>query len=279
MNGPSTLELTMAAGAPITGVPIVSCHTHVGIGWNHPINGSDAATMTRTMDLVGITHSCVSSMRAIGPDLAGGNAEIAEIVTATPDRFLGTVVANPHFPDESRAQLEQHFASGRFGMIKIHPEFHAYPMDGPGYDSTYEFADRHRIPILTHSWGFGRGLDHPSLSLNVANRYPSIPFILGHAGGTPDGVRASVAAALEAPSIQLDTATSLVYRGAIEFMVETVGADRVLFGTDASYLADAPQVARVAGARIDEDSKVLILGGNLLRLLRATTAGIRSPWV
>jgi predicted TIM-barrel fold metal-dependent hydrolase len=158
-------------------------------------------------------------------------------------------------------------------MIKIHPEFHAHPMDGAGYGDAFAFASEHRIPVLTHSWGVGRGLDHPDLARGIAERYPGMPFILGHAGGVPEGVHAAVAVAREAPSVLLDTGTSQVLRGAIEHMVEEVGADRVLFGTDAAYLADAPQVARIAGARIDEADKRKILGENLLGLLRAATAG------
>lgn len=268
------LETLITAGDPVVGCPVVSCHTHVGEGWNHPMHGSDAEHLLATMDRVGVSLSCVSAMRAIAADMVGGNAEVAELVRRHPGRFLGTVVANPYFPDESRQQLEQHFASGLFGMIKIHPEFHAYPMDGPGYRPVFAFADEHRIPVLTHSWGVGRGLDHPSLARGIAVDFPDMPFVLGHAGGVPEGVHASVAVARDAPSVYLDTATSMVYRGAIEHMVEEVGASRVLFGTDAPYLADAPQVARVAGARIDEADKRAILGANLLGLLRASAIDI-----
>src|SRR4029078_10930813 len=100
----------------------------------------------------------------------------------------------------------------------------------------------------------------PLLGLNVARRYPELVLVLGHAGGTPEGLRASVEVAEQCPNVYLDTGTSLVYRGSIESLVEAAGAERVLFGTDAVYLADAPQVARIAGSRISDTAKRQILG-------------------
>ena len=234
--------------------------------------------MTETMDAIGIDVSCVSSMRAIGPDLTGGNAEIAGIVRAAPSRFVGVVVFNPYYVAESHAEIERYFSTGDFGMIKMHPEFHAYPMDGPGYRELYQLAEKLHIPVLTHSWGFGRGLDHPSLALNIAGAFPELRFILAHAGGTPAGLRASVEVAQHFPNVYLDTGTSLVYRGSIEYLVDSVGAGRVLFGTDAVYLADAPQVARIVGSNIEEEAQHRILGSNLVELLSDPLVGLKRSW-
>jgi len=275
----SAVERELLEGGPVTSCFVLSGHTHLGVGWNHPMYGSDPETMLDTMDRVGIAVSCVSSMRALGSDMVGGNEQIAAATRAHPDRFIGTVVVNPHFPDESFAELETYFDTGSFGMIKIHPEFHAYPMDGDGYARAFAFANERHIPILTHSWGFGRGYDHPTRALRIASAYPDIPILLGHAGGTPDGIKTSVEVALEADSVYLDTASSHVYRGSIEYMAEELGADRVIFGTDASYLADAPQVARIAASRLDEPEKQQILGLNLARLLRETDVGLSDRWI
>lgn len=256
------------AGSPLTDTLLVSCHAHLGLGWNHDMYGSDADTMVATMDRLGIDVSCVSGSRALGPDLHGGNAEILAAIEAHPRRFIGTVVVNPHFQDESLRELDRWFAHSGFGMVKVHPEFHAYPLDGPNYEPLWRFVAERRIPVLTHTWGFGRGFDHPDQAGIVAERHPGLRLILGHAGGTPEGLHASIAVARRHPNVYLDTGTSLVYRGSIELLVEAVGADRVLFGTDATYIADAPQVARIAGSRLREEEKRQIFGFNLSALLR-----------
>jgi predicted TIM-barrel fold metal-dependent hydrolase len=262
------------AGAPLADALLISCHAHLGRGWNHDMNGSDADTMVATMDRLGIDVSCVSGTRALGPDLEGGNADILAAVEQYPRRFVGTVVVNPHFPAESSRELDRWFARSGFGMLKVHPEFHAYPLDGPNYEPIWRFAAERRIPVLTHTWGFGRGFDHPDQAGVVAERHPELRLVLGHAGGTPEGLRASIAVAQRHPYVYLDTGTSLVHRGSIELLVKAVGADRVLFGTDATYIADAPQVARIAGSRLSEHEKRKIFGLNLSGLLRDADADL-----
>lgn len=264
----------MLAGQALLEPLIISGHTHIGDGWNHPVYVSDDVSILKTMDAVGINISCISSMRALGPDLGGGNAEVASYVKRHPDRFVGTVVANPHYPAQTQSDLDRLFGDVGFGMIKVHPEFHAYPLDGPRYANVWALANERRIPVLTHTWGFGRGLDHPALAIPVVEKYPDVPLVLGHAGGTPDGLRASVDVAHKYPNVYLDTATSLVYRGAIEYLVASVGYDRVIFGTDAAYLSDSPQVGKVAGSDLSEDVIRAILGLNLQRLLSAADVNL-----
>jgi predicted TIM-barrel fold metal-dependent hydrolase len=49
--------------------------------------------------------------------------------------------------------------------------------------------------------------------------------------------------------------------------VRELGAERVLYGSDAPGRSFASQLAKVHGADIPEDAKRLILGENLKRLL------------
>ena len=49
--------------------------------------------------------------------------------------------------------------------------------------------------------------------------------------------------------------------------VDQLGAERVLFGSDAGGRSFASQLGKVIGAQIPESAKRLILGENLKRLL------------
>src|SRR5262249_58298890 len=85
----------------------------------------------------------------------------------------------------------------------------------------------------------------------------------GHTGGDRQlGVRAIRGTALYA-----DTGGSDPTTGFVEFAVKELGAERVLFGSDAAGRGFASQLAKVQGADIPEDAKKLILGGNLKLLL------------
>lgn len=258
------------AGAPISGAVLVNCHAHIHTNWGLPRDDASPEGMLRTNDATGIAVSCISSSHAIGPDIPGGNDQVLDALRRYPRRFVGALAVNPNYPGEIESELERGFAAAGVGMVKLHPEWHAHAIDGPGYEPAWSFLARRRIPALIHTWGEGRGLDHPLLVERVAARYPTIPLILAHAGGTVGGLEVSAAIARRTPNIYLDTGTSVSLHNGIEYLVEHAGADRVLFGTDGAYLADPPQVAKVAAARIPDAAKEQIFGRNMIGLLRGT---------
>jgi predicted TIM-barrel fold metal-dependent hydrolase len=53
-----------------------------------------------------------------------------------------------------------------------------------------------------------------------------------------------------------------------EMAVRELGADRVIYGSDAGGRSFASQLAEVHGAKVSEQAKRSILAGNLKRLLK-----------
>ena len=70
----------------------------------------------------------------------------------------------------------------------------------------------------------------------------------------------------ELPEIYLETC-GRTRPGAIDYVVDRVGADRVLFGTDMPLLDGAQQIAKIVMAGISAEEKQKILGLNAKRLL------------
>ncbi len=264
-----TYRDTLLDGVPIADTLVINCHAHIDRTWNLPRDSMDAESMVRVMDALGIDVACISSARALTGDVRGGNDRMLDAIRRWPRRFVGAVAVSPQYPGEVLSELDRVLAFDGVGMIKLHPEGHGHPIDGPGYEAVWPFAAERRLPVIIHTWFEGRGLDHPAQAAAVAERFPAIPIILAHSGGTPAGLEFCAALARRLPNIYLDTGTSPSYRLAIETLVGG-GVERVLFGSDASYLADPPQLGKVAGASIAEADKRAILGGNMARLLRAT---------
>ncbi len=109
-------------------------------------------------------------------------------------------------------------------------------------------------------------------AVNAARREPEATIILAH-GGTGWGAHINewndtVEALRDVPNLYLETCTSIVCSGFIEFAVSELGADRIVFGTDSPLLDPAVQMAKITGAEIGEDAKRKILGGNMRRILR-----------
>ena len=69
------------------------------------------------------------------------------------------------------------------------------------------------------------------------------------------------------PNVWLETAASSSAAGAFEYVVDTVGADRVIYGSDVPLFDQRNEVARIATADIPDESKKKILGLNAIKLL------------
>ena len=54
----------------------------------------------------------------------------------------------------------------------------------------------------------------------------------------------------------------------VEFAVRELGAERIVFGSDAPGRSFGIQLGKVLGADISDETKELILSGNLARLLK-----------
>lgn len=68
-------------------------------------------------------------------------------------------------------------------------------------------------------------------------------------------------------NVYLEVACSPVYDGVLGWMVDEVGAEPVLFGTDVAFLDPRPQFGRRRAGRHAGAAKRHVLGGNLRRIL------------
>jgi len=68
--------------------------------------------------------------------------------------------------------------------------------------------------------------------------------------------------------VHLEYVTSTQERGKVELLVETLGADRLLFGTDQSLFDPVRPLGQLAEAEISDRDRRKILGLNARRLFR-----------
>jgi hypothetical protein len=101
---------------------------------------------------------------------------------------------------------------------------------------------------------------------SIAAEFPTVALLLGHSGGSWAGHLDAIEVAQRWPNVYLETCVSQSHFGAIEWMVREVGATRVVFGTDQPFIDPRPQLGRVAFAKITDEERRLILGGNAARL-------------
>ena len=199
-------------------------------------------------------------------DLRQQNDEVLRALKAHPDRLIGFVYLSAHHVKESLAELERCVANGPMVGVKL---WVARRCSNEEIDPIIQRAAELKALIFQHTWfkvnGNYAGESTPDDLVQMARRFPEVPLICGHTGGDWElGIRAIK----DQPNLYADIAGSEPTAGYTEMAVRELGAERVIYGSDAGGRSFATQLAKVHGAAITEEQKHLIFGGNLRRLLR-----------
>ncbi|MGW7685144.1 amidohydrolase family protein [Kribbella sp. NPDC054772] len=244
---------------------IVDVHAHLGPYSLFYIPEPDAATMVAVMDRTGAEVTVLAANRAIQQDAHLGNSQSLAAVDAHPGRIAAYAVINP-WQDPER-ELDRLATDERFVGIKVHPSLHRYPVTGARYAAVWEFAASTGCPVLSHSEHHSP-YDSPVLFETVAERFPGAQVILGHAGITPAGVDEAIAAASRYGSLWLEVCGSQMTGPLIRSMVDQVGSNRVLFGSDFPFIDQRMSLGRVVCAPLTESQRQDVLSGNARKLFR-----------
>ncbi len=224
-------------------------------------------------DKFGIDKLCLSLGRGRyqepTPDqLREQNDEVAEALAYAPDRLIGFVYLNPVHTEASLSEIERHVVEGSMQGIKL---WVACRCSDPRLDPLAERATELDIPILQHTWLKATGnLPHestPDDMAELAARHPEAKLIYGHTGGDWEY---GIMAVRPFPNVYADLAGGDPTAGLTELAVAELGPERVVYGSDAPGRSFASQLAKVQGADIPAETKPMILGDNMLRLLGRT---------
>jgi predicted TIM-barrel fold metal-dependent hydrolase len=260
----SRLEDRVHAGLALEDLEIIDMHAHLGPHFNMHIPAHTAADMVHVMDLCGIRRTVLSATISFNADFVAGNDMMLEAVASYGGRLYGACAVNGNYPDVSAAELERCFARPGVVIVKVHPWYTKCALDDPRMSGIYAFAAKRGLAILAHTWLDGDPYGSMDLFAAMARRHPRIRWIMGHSGG-PEGSRRAVEIAREVPNVFLDIALSMCPARQIEYFVEEIGPERILFGTDNPFIDPRPQVGRVGLAGITLQAKIAIFGENAKR--------------
>lgn len=220
-------------------------------------------------------RSGIDKQVLVGNPQSGSNEWAKDLVETYPDQVIGFVRGRCTDPT-SPATLARYVCDYGFKGVKLHSEgdwelrglLACYPI--------FLQAAKLGVPVLLHSTHEEEGLSQETQDAlagghfpvrtmaELGERYPDTIFIFAHAGHM--WVKA-YHAAKPYPNLFFDVSGFDPERGAVEMGVQILGAERILFGSDAPGRNYAAQVAKVQCADISERDKDLILSGNAIRLL------------
>ena len=264
---------TFKQGKPLSGVKVIDIHTHLAgpntRGWilpeAHPEQG--IAEMVRVMDRYGVAQSILIANRALFSDVVRGNREAETLAARYPGRFRGWFAFNPWHADEvDEALLDEFFSRDYFVGIKLLPGYWLVPLEDPRYRLAYEYAEKHRLPILIHTWS----VETAKLA-EIAAQYPHAKFIAGHTGCDDTGRVHVVADAEKAPNIYLDFTASFCSSMPWYELFDRFDRKRFLFGSDAALHNESYELSAFLSMPVPDAELIPMLAGNFERILAERT--------
>jgi predicted TIM-barrel fold metal-dependent hydrolase len=262
-----SIARVMDSGKPLSNELVIDPHTHM-VDREHqavsitPMYNSDEDCIIKKMDLLGIDRIITSPWEGIMTS-KGGNETTLKAHQKYGSRIEGYVTYNPNYPEDLDKAIEVFHEKQRFIGIKPYHPRHQISLLDERYDRWFEYGNQHNLIMLVH-------VETPEIPLRIdelAQKYPNMSFLLAHTGQSYDIARCNIAVAKERPNVYLEiTYTALTY-GIIEYMVREVGAEKVIYGSDIPMRDAAAQLAWVCYARITEEEKRKIIGGNIQKLM------------
>ncbi len=205
-------------------------------------------------------------------DVQGENNAVHRAMKRHPNHIRGMCHVQPSHHLAALDELERCLDLGMIGL-KL---YHQYKLSDPVHWPVIERAIDHKIPILMHAgWLAPEPLaGQPNVSHGghfavTSQRYPEAMLIHAHIGGGGDWERSLREMHEAGPNVYVDVSGSNLDDGQVEFTVEQMGIDRVLFGTDGTMTGC---VGKVLDAKLGEDEKEMIFWGNSERVLAAQGA-------
>lgn len=244
--------------------PIIDMHVHL---WEQSAE-RDQSTLLSMLERYNLTWLGVMPLwggQYPTPEaIRAGNATAAKFCNSYKEQCKFFVTVNPRHEglavDEIRRGVEEDGAVS----AKIWVGARA---DESCVFSVAEACIKHDLPLLLHSFHKTVGqLAHETDAQHVAQlagRYPELKIIMAHLAGNHLWGCAQIA---DFSNVWSDFSGSYCETGTVEHAVEMLGAQRVLFGSDAPRAGFLNNLAKVEEAAISDAQKNLILYENAAAL-------------
>ncbi len=228
-------------------------------------------------------------LRAVGFVTGGGNKPLAKVIQRHPDIFVGFAhhyVFGEGTADELRRAVKE---DGMSGYKLLAPTLDR-PIEDEAAYPVWEACAELDIPVLIHFGiqGSGGGIAwseniNPLKLHNVAKDFPEVTFVVPHFGCA--WIRETLQLCWACGNVCIDTSGSNQWvkwvdgewdtKKLFRKYMETIGPERIIFGTDSSYFPRGfaepyikQQIRDVRELNYREDDIQLIFGGNAARLFK-----------
>ena len=239
---------------------IIDAHAYIGEGIHLR---SSAQALIGAMDEADVQKAVICTVdKYLAVENQAGNDEILAAQEQYPDRFLGLACANPWFGQKAVQELERVLKAGLAGIF-IHPGYQGIRLDDPLIFPLLDIVEKYQGAAYLHT---GTAvIAEPFQAVMLAERYPRINFIMGHAG-SPDYGEDAVVALEQVDNLWLESSRN----GPANFNFWKVRGkeNRVVFGSSFPEYYPITEIETMKDVFTEEEDRKSVFSSTLINIFR-----------
>ena len=244
--------------------PIIDSHTHFIDSSSKTVDwiGSDATfdSLVASSKKIGVSIVFASPIEGLVYDGIIGNRITDKAISSNRGiKIYGYVTMNPYYIEDKELALHK-LNDSRYIGIKLYPSKNWYSYDGKLYEEVLLKTRELGKYFLLHAT--------PKEARKVLEKYKGLNVILAHSTQSYEFMDETIELLREFPNLSIDICNRYAINGAIEYLVDNIGAERILFGSDSALLSQTSQLGWLGYSDISLEDKEKILSTNALRLIK-----------
>lgn len=249
----------------------IDSHAHVFFNLKNSPEAEVEYAQRLGIDRLMISKFLPSNSKATPDAFRESNDITIKCMKRFPDRLIGTMVFNVRYQKETLEEIQRCVDAGMVGAGELYTQV---KINDPLYYPIIEkFIDLKMIMMQHSIVGYSRAKRYasepvsgslPEDFVEIAKRYPEAMFQYAHIAGGVDWQYACKAL-VNSPNVYVDLSGSNNEAGMIDFALEHLGEDRLLFGCDGSFYQG---VGHMFSAKLTENQKKKIFFENYNHILR-----------
>jgi len=252
---------------------MIDANAYLGNWPFRKLNYSTHFAFLEKMDALGIEKSVVSPLENVFyKDQLAGNRQLHTEVNHHPDQLLPAYTINPTFPgwEEDLAICVEEFG---MRVMRLHSNYHQFELDSAAGTAVLEAAHAHDFVVIIatgledtrHHHPLVKVPDVPAEQVAAAvSAYADVQFLVAAANFS--GINAIWSQCAPAQNLHFEISRVQGPVGDIEKLCATMGAERVLLGTNLPLHVPEAATLAVEHAKITADERRMIVKGNAVRL-------------
>ncbi len=236
-----------------------------------------ADELIASMDRDGVDISVITNIGWTTHELCvETNDYILESVARYPQRLIGFCAVQPNSYEAAITEIERCAKEGIKGVGEMRPDMQLFDLrDEEVIDPLVEVLRKHKLILLMHTSEPvgrsypGKGSITPDTLYPFITSFPDLTIVCAHWGGGLPFYALMPEVKQAMSNVFFDTAASpFLYSPQVYTQViQLVGADKILFGSDYPLLAQSRLIKEIRSLNLAAETENLILSGNAQRLL------------